>query len=161
VVLGAPATRVQRSRPERVSTWTRGSSSATTALERSTFSDVYAFGFDPETGRRSRDAWSPLFKTKISSFRRCARCWGWSCRCGHHRRTASIGLIDTEPDDDGNIRKYPLVSRLGERIVPSLALQTAAVARNARVVPLLDSETDTEVLSYVGLMPMDGTMDGP
>ncbi|HEY3447711.1 MAG TPA: adenylate/guanylate cyclase domain-containing protein [Myxococcales bacterium] len=132
------------------------------ALERFTFTDVYAFGFDPETKQEIKGTrWSPLFKTKASAFPQLRALLGVELSLpAITAATANVGLIDTEPDEDGTIRKYPLISRLKERIVPSLALQTAAVAMGGRVVPLMDPEASTDSISYAGLMPLDGTMNG-
>lgn len=132
------------------------------ALERFTFTDVYAFGFDPETGQEIKGSrWSPLFKTKASAFPQLRTILGIELSLPVITSASSnVGLIDTEPDPDGTIRRYPLISRLGERIVPSLALQTAAVAMGGRVVPLMDPESDRHAVAYAGLLPLDGGMSG-
>ncbi len=48
-----------------------------------------------------------------------------------------LGLFNVSPDPDGVIRRLPLFARLDNPagLLPSLALQTAATARGARVVP--------------------------
>jgi adenylate cyclase len=50
-----------------------------------------------------------------------------------------LGLIDAEQDGDGAMRHYALLTRLGDRFVPSLALATAAVALDAEIAPLMSS----------------------
>jgi serine phosphatase RsbU (regulator of sigma subunit) len=56
------------------------------------------------------------------------------------------GFVNVKPDDDGIIRRIPLLMRFGDRIYPSLALATVMQAANAQKVFLKLSTLGAESL---------------
>jgi adenylate cyclase len=65
-----------------------------------------------------------------------------------------VGLMDAIPDPDGSIRTYGLLRRVGDRMLPGLALATAAAALDARIAPF-SSGALAGGLEGVGLMRGD------
>lgn len=63
---------------------------------------------------------------------------------------AGSGFVTLQGDDDGIVRKVPLVAIQGRKLVPGLALEAVRVARNADSPNLLTSDGTGETLASPG-----------
>ncbi len=116
--------------------------------------------FDPAArtadadGNAIRD-WMPAATASVASLRRGETINGVEAplpvlaKAIHH-----LGLVDARQDEDGTIRRYWLVRRLGDQLLPSLGLASVAVALDASPAPFLP-EVVPDGLNAIGLMRGD------